>query len=162
MKSFDQYISESILDIPRNTLDPKVFQFEDGKPPILNPAIKRQIQSDISNFEALIPITAVQIVGSILTRTYSANCDIDVNLAIYREDVDDMMQGKLSTIMKRLNGKLAVGTMHPINYYLLFKEPNPDRFDAVYDVAGERWIKEPTMFELNVEDYLNKFQDIMV
>ena len=162
MKQFNEFIKESVLDIPRNTLDPQVFHFEDGKQPILNPAIKKQILADITNFEALISIKHVYMVGSILTKTYSANSDIDVNIGIYREDVDDLMQGKLSLIVKMLNGRMAVGTIHPINYYLLFNEPDPERFDAIYDIANERWIKEPTLFQLNVEDYLNKFQNIVV
>jgi len=162
MKPFNEFINESVLDIPRNTLDPKVFQFEDAKPPVLNTAIKKQILTDVANFEALTPIKHVHIVGSILTKTYSANSDIDVNIGIYREDVDDLMQGKLSITVKKLNGRLAYGTIHPINYYLLFNEPDPERFDAIYDVPNEKWLKEPTMFQLNVEDYLNKFQNIVI
>jgi predicted nucleotidyltransferase len=162
MKPFNQFINESVLDIPRNTLDPTVFQFEDGKPPILNPAIKQQIITDVHNFEQLIAVTQTYIVGSILTRTYSPNSDIDVNVEVNREDIDDLMQAKLSMTLKAINGKLAVGTVHPINYYIMFNKADTERFDAIYDVPSERWLKEPSFFEINIDDYTDKFQNIVI
>lgn len=162
MIPFSTYINESVLDIPRNTLDPLVFQFEDGKPPILNPAIKKQIQIDVGQLEKLVTIKQLYVVGSILTKTYSPNSDIDVNVEIFKEEVDDLMQAKLSMTIKALNGKLAVGTLHPINYYIMFNEANPERFDAIYDVPSERWIKEPSFFEINIGDYVDKFQNIVI
>jgi hypothetical protein len=44
MKSFAEFINESIVDIPKENLDPAVFMFPDGEgSPYLAPSIKKQI-----------------------------------------------------------------------------------------------------------------------
>lgn len=158
MKSFSTFIQESVLDIPRNSLDPEVFQSTEDRGPILNPAIKIQIIKDVAQFAEIIPLKGYYMVGSILTRTYSKNSDIDVNVELYPEDVDDLVQEKLISIVKSLNGRLAVGTTHPINYYItLGSTDSENNFDAIYDIDNERWLKEPKLFAFNVETYINKF-----
>jgi len=159
MKSFNTFV-ESVIDIPRNSLDPVVFQFVDGQAPILNPAIKKQIIKDVALLDEIVPIKTFYMVGSILTKTYTNDSDIDVNVEFYPEDVDDIVQEKLISILKVINGRKAVGTIHPINYYVSLESIiNDDRFDAVYDIQNERWIKEPQFFEFNVTSYINNFMD---
>jgi len=162
MKSFSNYITESVLDLPRNSLDPAVFQFDDGRAPVLNPAIKLQILTDITNFEKLTPVKRVYIVGSILTKTYAPDSDIDVNVEVFKEDIDDLQQARISMTQKGLNGKLAIGTTHPINYYITTDELDPERFDAVYEVVTEQWLKEPSFFDLKASDYVDKFENIVI
>ncbi len=159
MKKFSEFIKESAITIPRNTLDPNVFMFEDGHPPILNQAIKAQIINDVHNIERLLPVKDYYIVGSILTRMYSANSDIDVTMEVYKEDVDDVVQVKILSIIKDMNGKLATGTQHPINYYVTMDEYDENNFDGVYDLVNERWRKEPKFFEINLQNYVSNFQN---
>jgi len=162
MKSFITYIEESVIDLPRNSLDPDVFMFQDGQQPILNPAIKRQIVENIHEIEGACRLKDFYMVGSILTKTYTHDSDIDITIEVEKGDVDDITEVNLLTVIKRLNGRLAISTTHPINYYFeLTDEPIDYRFDAIYDVINERWRKEPKHFHINIEDYVKKFQDVV-
>jgi predicted nucleotidyltransferase len=162
MKKFDTYLTESIVDIPKNNLDPTVFDFpDDDRPPYLKPAVKKQIMEDVDKFADIVGINRFYVVGSILTKHYSERSDIDVTIEVFKEEVDDVLHGKLLTLIKLLNGKLATGTTHPINYYILLDKPDEDRFDAMYDVPNDRWLKEPQNVQVNVSEYINNFQKVV-
>ncbi len=160
MNNFDNYIfnylNESVIDIPRNSLDNSVWEFPDDGPPIMHPMIKTQIMSDIEEFKEIVPVVLYFAVGSILTRNYSAHSDIDINVQI--DPVSDIVHADVIALVKELNGKLAPGTTHPINYFVIEDDYDLDKTNAAYDVANETWIKEPTDVNLNVQNYMNKFQ----
>jgi len=162
MKTFSDFIKESVVDIPRANLDPTVFEFpdNDGEPFLRHP-IKRQILRDMDDFIDIVPIKRFYIVGSILTKFYGENSDIDVNIDIYKDDVDDLMQAKLIEIIRRLNGKLAANTTHPINYYIVLGDVNESDFDGMYDVQTDKWIKIPENVETNISEYLHNFNKII-
>lgn len=162
MKSFETFIKESVIDIPRTNLDPKVFLFpDDGGKPYLASSIKKQILMVIDEISQIIPIKKYYIVGSILTKLYSENSDIDVNIELFENDVDDVMQSRLLIILQRVNGQLAIGTTHPINYYIHLETPNEDRYDAIYDIQSDKWIKEPVNLDVNISEYIQNFQKIV-
>jgi predicted nucleotidyltransferase len=163
--SFLNYYTESILDRPRVRLDPTVFELaDDGFPPKLQPAIKNQILEDLLHFQRSIPVNKVLIIGSILTRNYSRDSDIDVTVEVNKEDIDQdtgiLGIEALTQVLRSLNGKLATGTTHPINYYITteFKEENAD---AIYDFDSDTWIKEPYDTNLEISDYMSKFEDLV-
>lgn len=160
MNNFDNYISgvlnESIIDIPRNSLDPSVFQFPDDGLPIMNPMIKTQIMADIEKFTELVQVVLYFAVGSILTKNYSPNSDIDINVQI--DPIDGTMTEDLFALLKHVNGSMASGTSHPINYFIIQDDYDLDKTNAAYDVANEIWIKEPTTVNLDVDHYMDKFQ----
>jgi predicted nucleotidyltransferase len=159
MNSFDDYISaylnESVIDIPRNSLDPTVFQFPDNGTPIMNPIIKTQIMNDIEKFRDIVSVGAYFVVGSILTKNYTPHSDIDVNVKI--NTVDGVMTEEIMDLIKHMNGSMAAGTTHPVNYFLIQDDYDLDKTDAAYDVANETWIKEPEDIDLDVQNYMNKF-----
>lgn len=161
MNNFDKYIytylNESIIDIPRNSLDTTVFQFSDQNAPVLHPLIKTQIMQDIEEISQVAPVTRYFIVGSILTRQYTPKSDIDVNVQI--DSPDDQVLTELFPLIKRLNGKMAGGTTHPINYFIMEEDYDLDKTEAAYDVKNEIWIKEPKGMEFNVEDYIGRFEN---
>lgn len=160
MQSFSKYVSEALVDLPKNTLDYKVFNFIEGENPQLNPGIKKQIMKDIFDIELIVPVKDFYIIGSILTKHYNEKTDIDVTIEIDTQDIDNVTQEKLLTMARSMNGKLAVSTQHPINYYFvstdLFDDSN---FDGIYDVKNERWLKEPKEFNFNIQKYLDKFEN---
>lgn len=155
-KTFNDIINESIIDIPRNSLDPTVFQFNDNIPPIMHPIIKMQIMNDIEKFRDIVPVTIYFVVGSILTKKYTPRSDIDVNVQI--DSKDDTITEEIFDLIKNINGYLAAGTTHPINYYVIKDDYNFNNTDAAYDVKNEVWIKEPENDDVNVQKYMNKFQ----
>jgi len=154
---FNSFINESIVDIPRNSLDPTVFEFPDDGPPIMHPIIKTQIMSDIDKFRELVPVVTYFAVGSILTKQYTAHSDIDINVQI--DAPKDRVLESVFELMKRLNGRMASGTTHPINYYVIQEDYDLDKTVAAYDIVSERWIKEPKIVNVSSEDYMQKFQN---
>ena len=163
MKTFSEFIKESVVDIPKNSLDPDVFDFFDDRLPVLKTGIKYQIAKDVDAIEEYIRIRKFNIVGSILTRQYTKNSDIDVTIEVNEKDSNDMLESKVVKFVHKLNGKLAVGTTHPINYYIYVSddELDPYKYDAIYDVINDKWIKQPKNLEVNVENYLSKFHSMV-
>lgn len=161
MNKFDRYIysflNESVVDIPRNSLDPSVFEFSDSNAPILHPLIKTQIAQDIEEIARVIPVTRYFIVGSILTKNYTSNSDLDVNVEV--DPPSNRVPTEIFDIVKQINGKLAGGTTHPINYYIMEENYDLDKTEAAYDVANEVWIKEPKNGSFDIENYMSKFEN---
>jgi len=152
-------INESIIDIPKNSLDPSVFEFLDEGTPILHPAIKLQIVKDVAAISDIITVKDFYIVGSILTYQYNPRTDIDVLILVNKEDFSEILKSRAFTFLKNINGRHAQGTTHPINYYIEQNEFNEDKYHGIYNVASERWVKEPIQIDINVRNYLDKFHD---
>jgi len=76
MKTF----KESIIDIPRRTYAPKVFDDADTPNPTIKDSVKKQIQNQLKEFESEYPILKVSLIGSILTKRYRNDADLDLNV----------------------------------------------------------------------------------
>jgi hypothetical protein len=150
-------LTESVIDMPRNSLDPTVFEFPDEGMPFFRPAIKVQILETVEAINRIVPVNDCYVVGSILTKQYSASSDIDVNVEV--DPMEGMGREAVYLLTKRKNGELAVGTTHPINFFIVEGEYDVDKSQAAYDVANERWLKEPENDDVQVVAYLDKFQD---
>jgi hypothetical protein len=162
MQKFETFFQESMIDIPRGNLDPKVFMMpDDGGKPYLAPSIKKQIFVGLDSIADLLPIKNCYIVGSILTKYWSERSDIDVNVEVFKEDVDDLTQANLLNILKTLNGQLATGSTHPINYYIHLETPDPEKYDAIYDIKADKWLKDPIDLEVNLSDYYQNFNKVV-
>lgn len=153
----DWYLGESVLDIPRNGLDPEVFQFPEEGAPIINNRIKQQIIDGVRQIHLILPVQDYYVLGSILTPKYNAHSDIDVNC-----EVDAMINPvsleNIVALLKNINGKLAIGTQHPINFFIVKGEFDQDKTEAIYDIANDRWIKEPADESFNVRRFMDKFK----
>lgn len=157
-KQYSQwFLNESVLDIPRNGLDPTVFNFPENGAPIIHPRIRAQIMDDLVEINKLVTILDYFVIGSILTVKYSSNSDIDVTLEVDEELSSGKMEDLVS-VLKHIGGRLAVGTSHPINYYIVNGQYNHNKTEAVYDIANERWIKEPNEQSFNVRNYVSRLQ----
>ena len=113
---YNNILLESIIDIPRNSLDPTVFEFPDDGYPIMHPIIKSQIMRDVETIEEVNTVVRFFVVGSILTKAYTNNSDIDVNVQVNKSD--PLAVEEMFNVLNRLNGRLAPGTTHPVNYYI--------------------------------------------
>lgn len=171
MKNFNQIyqdylfiLSDSVLDIPRNSLDPAVWSFpEGGGLPIMHAAIKNQILADITKINDIIHVTDFFVKGSILTPQYNQRTDIDVLVQVNKDDLDDLKIQSLQTILSVINKRLAQGTLHPIEYYIqqmFHDEPYDEEFaEGIYDVANEKWVRVPKQFDVDVQRFMNRFKD---
>lgn len=157
--NFLTFLKESIVDVPRNYLDPTVFITNENEAPILNPRIKAQINSDIERFKRITNVKDYYIIGSILTNRYTDTSDIDVNIEMYTDEMTELIIAKLLLLIKELNGSLAGSTKHPINYYITRDTFDYSKTETVYDVMNDRWLKEPKFFDININKYFKSFLD---
>jgi len=153
-------ITEEVVDIPRDTLDPQVFQFyADGSTPILRDGIKAQILQDIQALSGVVPIVNFYITGDMLTPIWTPRTSIDVNVETDPEVMDSISVAEILFNLRRLNGRLAIGTQHPINYYIIPDDVDYDELDAVYDIANERWTKLPEILNPCITSFMSRFTE---
>ena len=168
MKSFIEF-RESIIDIPRRTYAPGVFDDEDTDNPKIKDSVLRMISKQFEEFETEYPIIKYSLIGSILTKRYRNDADLDINV-LFNIPEDKREEERLRLSKKYLSaaspdsiqGKLIPGTKHPVNYYFITDEETYDdqnlKADAVFDIKGQRFIKRPEDFEFNPNLYMKQFQ----
>ena len=83
MKSFSQF-KESIIDIPRRTYAPSVFDDEDTNNPKIKDSVLRLITEQFKEFETQYPILKYSLIGSILTKRYRNDADLDINVLLLK------------------------------------------------------------------------------
>lgn len=153
----DWLMTESVLDIPRDGLDQNVFQFPEQGAPIVNTRIKQQIIAGVEQVHSIIPVQDYFIIGSILTPKYNEHSDIDVCCEV-ETAVNPIALETIVTLLNNINGSLAIGTSHPINYYVVQGQYDLDKTEAAYDLANDRWIKEPESISFNVRKFMGDFK----
>ena len=77
---FKDFIKESIIDIPRQTYAKPVFDKADTDKPTIKPAVKKQILDGIKTFEKFGKVVKYTLIGSILTKQYRDDADLDINI----------------------------------------------------------------------------------
>ncbi len=162
MRTFRQFIKESIIDIPRKNYSRTIFTNPNTKNPVLKSSVKKFIESGMSVFENIAPIKKYTLIGSILTKQYRKDADLDINLLFdvptkERKGVEE----KLKEIVRKVNGKPIPGTKHPVNYFIIVDQSFYDRAnemaDNVYDIASNKFLKNSPEQEFNVNDYIKDF-----
>jgi len=174
---FKDFVLESIIDIPRKTYAPAVFDDADTKDPKIKPSVKKLINEQIKEFEKEYPVLKVSLIGSILTKRYRNDADLDLNVLFdvpkekQEEERVRLSQQYLSAKNpNNIQGKLIPGSKHPINYYFITDEKTYDdqnkKADAVFDIDDNKFIKRPEEFtfdpNLYVKDFEKKVQELDV
>ena len=168
MKSFKNF-KESIIDIPRRTYAPGVFDDEDTDNPKIKDSVLRLITQQFEEFKTQYPILKYSLIGSILTKRYRNDADLDINVLFdVPEDKREEERLRLSKQYlsvknpDNIQGKLIPGTKHPINYYFITDEETYDdqnkKADAVFDIKDQSFVKRPEDFEFNPNLYIRDFQ----
>ena len=174
---FKDFILESIIDIPRKTFAPAVFDDADTKDPKIKPSVKKLIDEQVKEFEKEYPVLKISLIGSILTKRYRNDADLDLNVLFdvpkekQEEERVRLSQQYLSAKNpNNIQGKLIPGSKHPINYYFITDEKTYDdqnkKADAVFDIDDNKFIKRPEEFtfdpNLYVKDFEKKVQELDV
>ena len=166
---FKDYIKESIIDIPRRTYAPGVFDDADTSDPKIKDSVKNLINDQIKVFESEYPVLQKSLIGSILTKRYRNDADLDINI-LFDVPVEKQEEERLRLSKKYLSaaspdsiqGKEIPGTKHPINYYFITDkdtyEDQNKKADAVFDIDNDKFIKRPEEFEFDMNLYLKDFQ----
>lgn len=156
-------IQESILDVPMK--EPYEGVIKDGK---MAPECRGQIIETIKLWKKQINfdfnIYKIWAKGSLLTKRYNDTTDLDVG--IYT-DMNDSQLNLVIPILPKGQNIIVNGeeTAHPLDFYVQVKEDVIDlsNFDAVYDVANDKWVKEPENYENEIPlDYLMEVSNFFI
>lgn len=133
-----------------NSLDPRVWYFQpQGGDPKLQPQVKTQILQDIDRINSAEKdgikrrVWDYFIVGPVLDEDTSEKCSINILVQIDKTNLDDMLKERILQTIKEINGKLAVGSLHPIHYIPTIRDLDKERYPAIYHPFTEKWIKKP-------------------
>jgi len=162
---FKDFIKESIIDIPRTTYAKPVFDKADTDSPILKPSVRKQVLDGIKTFEKFGKVVKYTLIGSILTKQYRDDADLDINILFdipgskaEQEKVHDQIREYQGTI----NGKTIPGTKHPINYFSIIDPVTfskaRDMADGTFDIDKNTFIKRPEPGKFEPEKYVTDFQ----
>ena len=168
MKTFRQ-IRESIIDIPRSTYAPGVFDDADTSNPKIKQSVIGMIEKQMEDFEKEYPILKYTLIGSILTKRYRNDADLDINILfdIPEEDREEERTRLSKQYLSAKNpdniqGKLIPGTKHPVNYFFITDKKTYDnqnlKADATFDIKTNKFIKRPDDFKFDMNLYLKDFQ----
>ena len=166
-KEVDNEIIESIIDIPRRTYAPGVFDDADTYNPRLKQSVINIIKNDIEkHIEPYGEIERVYIIGSILTKTYRDDADVDIDIvikpnAVGEEKIEKVRRELVKKFMGEVNGKNIPGTKHPINYYIQVDRQISDdhlkNADGHFDVLNNMFTKVPNIPKFNINLYIKGF-----
>jgi len=156
-------IQEAVIDIPRRTYAKGVFDDADTNNPKLKQGVLDIINNQIKQFNEIKPVLKYSLVGSILTKTYRDDADLDVNVLFDVSLPDrDVVRKELAKSLRNINGTLVPGTKHPINYYIItdpnVKETNDKMVDAVFDVKSNTFIRKAKEFKFDAKRYAADFE----
>jgi len=166
---FKDFINESIIDIPRRTYAPKVFDDADTNNPKIKDSVLKQINTQLKEFESEYPILKTSLIGSILTKRYRNDADLDINV-LFDVPTDKQEEERTRLSKKYLSaknpdniqGKLIPGSEHPINFYFITDKQTYDdqnkKADAVFDMESNKFIKRPENFTFDKNLYLKDFE----
>ena len=175
MKTFKQLrdqvrevLKESVIDIPRRTYAPGVFDDADTNNPKIKSSVKTMIDKQVKEFEKEYPVIEIGLIGSILTKRYRNDADLDINVLfdVPKEKQEDerlrlSKQFLSSKNPDNIQGKLIPGTKHPVNYYIITDQETYDdqneKADAVFDIKNNKFVKRPEDFTFDVNLYMKDF-----
>jgi len=156
-------INEAVIDIPRRTYAKGVFDDADTDNPKLKQGVLDIINNQIKQFNDIRPVLKYSLVGSILTKTYRDDADLDINVLFDVPLPDrDVIRKELAKSLRNINGALVPGTKHPINYYIItdpnVKETNDKMADAVFDIKNNIFIRKAKDFKFDSKRYAADFE----
>ena len=168
MKTFSTF-TESIIDIPRRTYSPSVFDDADTKNPKIKPSVIKMIEDQLAEFEKEYPVLKYTLIGSILTKRWRFDADLDINVLFdvpveKREDERVRLSKKYLSASNpdNIQGIEIAGTEHPVNYYFITDRETYDsqngKADAVFDIKGQKFIKRPEDYTFDMNLYLKDFE----
>ena len=156
---FSEFIAESIIDIPRKDYSRTVFDKFNTNKPVLKSHIKNMIEKQLKIFEKIAPIKDYKLIGSILTKRYRKDADLDINVLF---DGDEATHEKLKKSSIAANGKKVSGSNHPINYFVIIDKKTFDRAnelsDGVYNIKTDKLEKSAKNLKFNADDYVEDFK----
>ena len=162
---FKDFIKESIIDIPRKTYARPVFDNADTPNPKLKESVRKQILDSIKTFEKFGKVVKYTLIGSILTKQYRADADLDINILFDipgSKEEQEKVHDEIREYQGEINGQVIPGTQHPINFFSII---DPATFskaremaDGTFDIDKNEFIRKPDPGTFEPEKYVADFQ----
>jgi len=152
-QKIDELLSESVIDWRRGDLPQDVWDKE-GKEYNLKPDLKNRILQILEELPDALT-DRVWIIGSIASKHYNSETDIDVHL-LPSVLPDEMHKGWANKV-KNLNTNHG---SRPLQFYL-HKENVEPYADSIYDVNKDTWEKFTELKAANLKNYYKKFKDVV-
>ena len=164
MRTFLEFLAESVIDPENDTLDPLIFENpEQTRYPQMLESVRQQIYVLANEFKTIVEIDDIWVKGSILTKNYTPRADIDVTIITHSEgSLDD---DKTWDFVKSMSGKNAGLSNHPINFFINFIKTKKDleeikqNFDNIYSIVQNKWLKKTKDYSVDVDKYMDSFKD---
>ena len=106
---FKDFLKESIIDIPRKTYARPVFDNADTSNPKLSIlSVQKQILDGIKTFERFGKVVKYTLIGSILTKQYRDDADLDINILFDifgSQEEQEKVHEKIREYQGQFNGK---------------------------------------------------------
>jgi hypothetical protein len=162
----DAYLKYHTDPISPNSLDPRIWYFlPNGGDPKLQSEVKTQITNDIDQINsaeqeyAKTRVWDYFVVGPVMREGSSEKCSLDVIVQINSTNLSDMLKEHILQTIKRINGRLATGSLHPIHYIPTVRKVDIANYDAVYHPFTEKWLKKPRFLGEAKSDLENLYKD---
>ena len=163
-KSFKTF-KESIIDIPRQTFAKPIFDKADTDNPVLKPAVRQQILDGIKQFERFGKIVNHTLIGSILTKTYRDDADLDITILFDvpgTQAEKEQRHEEIREFQGTANGKKIGKSNHIINYFSIIDpaifSKNRELADGTFDINKNKFIRKPEASTFDPEKYVADFQ----
>ena len=163
-KSFKTF-KESIIDIPRQTFAKPIFDKADTDNPVLKPAVRQQILDGIKQFERFGKIVNHTLIGSILTKTYRDDADLDITILFDvpgTQAEKEQRHEEIREFQGTANGKKIGKSNHIINYFSIIDpaifSKNRELAAGTFDINKNKFIRKPEASTFDPEKYVADFQ----
>lgn len=152
-------IFESVIDQTLNYYSQHVFDDYKTNKPKLKGRVRQKIIDDVKKIDKKIGVVEFFIKGSILTKNYSKNADIDVfvrvNANLYTED---QLRILLRPVFEEIDDTYLDDCPYPFQYYITNKKYNIENTEAAYDVLEDEWIKKSPSKNIDIDEYMDDFK----
>ena len=123
----------------------------------------------MAEFEKEYPVLKYTLIGSILTKRWRFDADLDINVLFdVPEDKQEEERVRLSkkylsaSNPDNIQGIEIAGTEHPVNYYFItdreIYDSQNSKADAVFDIKNQKFIKRPEDYVFDMNLYLKDFE----
>ena len=162
---FKDFIKESIIDIPRKTYARPVFDNADTSNPKLKPSVRKQVLDGIQTFTKFGKVVKYTLIGSILTKQYRDDADLDINILFDipgSKEEQEKVHEKIREYQGQINGRTVTGSNHPINYFSIIDPATFNKAremaDGTFDIDKNEFIRKPDPGSFEPEKYVADFQ----
>jgi len=149
--------NESIIDLPRKNFDTTVFLTDQAKPSV-RPDVRQQILDLASEYSQWGRINEIMLIGSILTKQYNPNTDLDITILMEPFSEESFVAAQTRSAISQSGDDLLTGTEHPVTVFPR-QEWDDSKADQIYDILRDEWIKQTELSSLDVDNYMKSFSD---